>query len=278
MKNSSKLRKLFFVLFFCPIFSAAASGKDITMTILYDNYKHQEDLQTDWGFSCYIEGTEKTILFDTGTKGDVLKSNADKLGIDLGKVDAVVLSHKHRDHTGGLEPVMRVNKGDPVYMCQSFPQDLFDLVKDNNLVPVSVKEPVKICQHVYSTGEIDGPVNEQGLIIETEPGLVVIVGCSHPGIVKIVKKAKEITGKNVYLVFGGFHLLRTSEADITGIIKDLKALGVKKCGATHCTGDKAIQMISDAFGDNYIPMGAGKVLKVNAQKVSAEKEKAESKL
>ncbi len=257
MKKLTKLGILFFVLFFCLIFSAVTSAKDITMTILFDNYQHREGLQTEWGFSCYVEGTEKTILFDTGSDGDVLQSNADKLGVDLGRIDAVVLSHQHQDHTGGLAPVMRVNEGDKVYMCQSFPRALFDLVKDNKLVPVSVKGPVKICRNVFTTGEISGPVNEQGLVIETGPGLVIIVGCSHPGIVKIVKKAKEITGKNVYLVFGGFHLLQTPEAEITGIIKDLKALGVEKCGATHCTGDKAIQKISDAFGDNYVPMGVG---------------------
>ncbi|MBN2414137.1 MBL fold metallo-hydrolase [candidate division KSB1 bacterium] len=278
MKKLSKSGKLFFVLFFCLIVSAAASGKDITMTILFDNYQHQEGLQAEWGFSCFVKGTEKTILFDTGSDGDVLKSNADKLGVDLGEIDAVVLSHLHQDHTGGLTPVMRVNPGDTVYMCQSFPLSLFDLVAENNLVPVSVKEPVKICRYVFSTGEVTGPVNEQGLVIDTEPGLVIIVGCSHPGIVKIVKKAKEITGKNVYLVFGGFHLPQTPEAEIANIINELKALDVTKCGATHCTGDKAIQMIRDAFGDNYVPMGVGKVLKVKARTVNSKKKKAESKL
>jgi hypothetical protein len=135
-----------------------------------------------------------------------------------------------------------------------------------------VKGYVKICKDVYSTGELEGtynglPKNEQSLIIDTPDGLVVITGCAHSGIVNILKKSKEILNKNIYLVLGGFHLLNSSDDEIKQIIKEFKSLGVKKCGATHCTGDNAIALFKEAYGQDYIPMGVGKVIQLSANPV-----------
>ena len=92
--------------------------------------------------------------------------------------------------------------------------------------------------------------------------MIIVTGCAHQGIVKILKKAKEIRNKDIYLVFGGFHLLRHSEAQLKEIIQSFKSLGVQKCGATHCTGDDAIRLFKVAFGENDVPMGTGKVLTI----------------
>ncbi|MBA7560159.1 hypothetical protein ES708_01780 [subsurface metagenome] len=232
----------------------------VKMTILYDNYVFTEGTKTAWGFSCFIEGTEKIILFDTGGEGEVLMFNIDKLNINPESVEMIVISHNHWDHTGGLFTFLEKETGIPVYLPHSFPGEFVDKVKDAGASVILINEPSEICKGMYSTGEIEGPVNEQSLIVKTNKGIVVVTGCSHPGIVNIVKKAQEIMGEEVYLVFGGFHLMRHSEKNVKEIIGQFRELGVKKCGATHCTGDKQINLFKEAYGNDYIEMGTGRVL------------------
>ena len=238
----------------------AREDDKITMTIVYDNYISQENTTSDWGFSCFIKGMNKTILFDTGRNGLTLLSNINSLGIDVSDLDLIVISHNHNDHTGGLNSVLKIKSGIPVYFGYSFPSSFEENVSNRGAIPVRVNEPIEICKHVFSTGEIQGPVNEQSLIIDTEKGLVIITGCSHPGIIEILKRAKKILNKNIYLVFGGFHLLNHTEKQIKKVIQEFKALGVEKCGATHCTGEKAIGLFKEAYGKNYVYMGVGKIL------------------
>jgi 7,8-dihydropterin-6-yl-methyl-4-(beta-D-ribofuranosyl)aminobenzene 5'-phosphate synthase len=104
---------------------------------------------------------------------------------------------------------------------------------------------------------------EHSLAINTPDGLVVIVGCSHPGIVEIIRGFRDTLGRDVYAVLGGFHLMNDSEEEVRGVIDEMKRLGVKRCGASHCTGERQIAAIRDAFGDNHIPMGAGRVIRFN---------------
>ncbi|MCK4631131.1 MAG: MBL fold metallo-hydrolase, partial [Bacteroidales bacterium] len=224
----------------------------VKMTILYDNYVFTEGTKTAWGFSCFIEGTEKNILFDTGGEGEILMHNIDKLNINPESVDIIVISHNHWDHTGGLFTFLEKKSGIPVYLPHSFPKEFIDKVKDAKATVILTNEPVEICKDVFSTGEIEGPVNEQSLIVKTNKGLVVVTGCSHPGIVNIIKRVQEIMGEEVYLVFGGFHLMKHSEKDVKEIISQFRKLGVKKCGATHCTGDKQINLFKEAYGNDYI--------------------------
>ena len=232
----------------------------VKMTILYDNYVFTEGTKTAWGFSCFIEGTEKNILFDTGGKGKVLMFNIEKLNINPESVEMIVISHNHWDHTGGLFAFLEKKSGIPVHLPYSFPGEFVDKVKDAGASVILINEPAEICKGVFSTGEIEGPVNEQSLVVKTDKGLVVVTGCAHPDIVNIIKRAQEITGEEVYLVFGGFHLMRHSEKDVKEIISQFRELGVKKCGATHCTGDKQINLFKEAYGNDYIEMGTGRVL------------------
>ena len=232
----------------------------VKMTVLYDNYLFSEGTKTAWGFSCVIEGTEKNILFDTGGESEVLMHNIDKLNINPESVEIIVISHNHWDHTGGLFTFLEKKSGIPVYLPHSFPGEFIDKVKDSKATVILTNEPVEICKDVYSTGEIEGPVNEQSLIVKTNKGLVVVTGCAHPGIVNIIKRAQEIMGEEVYLVFGGFHLMRHSEEKVKEIISQFRELGVKKCGATHCTGDMQINLFKEAYGNDYIEMGTGRVL------------------
>ncbi len=234
----------------------------LKFTILYDNYLYAQGTKPDWGFSCLIEGTEKVILFDTGTQPDILLHNVDHLGVDLKKVEQIVISHDHYDHIGGLPKVLDRNPHVSVYMPVSFSYEIVRSVEGKKAKVVSVDEPIEICPNVYSTGEMGIQIKEQSLIINTKKGLIIVTGCSHQGIVNILKRAKKLFDRPIYLVFGGFHLGGTSDAQVEAIIRDFKEIGVEKCGATHCTGDRPIELFKEAFGDNYVPMGTGRILEI----------------
>ena len=248
---------------FIGTITAPVMGEDlISIRILYDNTVFSPGTKSDWGFSCLIEGTEKTILFDTGLDGKILLANIDSLGIDLDYTDLIIISHNHLDHTGGLKSVLGRKSQVSVYMGTSFFTDLTQTISNYGATSIKVDEPIKICKNVYSTGELQGAVNEQSLILDTDKGLVIITGCAHTGILNILKKAKEILNKNIYLVMGGFHLLESSDTVINNIIEEFTTLGVEKCGATHCTGERAIALFKTAYGENFNPMGVGMVIQV----------------
>jgi 7,8-dihydropterin-6-yl-methyl-4-(beta-D-ribofuranosyl)aminobenzene 5'-phosphate synthase len=240
-----------------------SSDPSLRFTILYDNYLYKEGTQPDWGFSCLIEGTEKTILFDTGTQPQILMHNVNFLNVDLSKVNQIVISHNHGDHTGGLSAVLERNHDVTVYIPISFPSEFVLRVEKLKAKAQTVDKPLEICRNVYLTGEMGDAIKEQSLIIDTSKGLIIVTGCSHPGIVNILKHAKQILDRPIYLVFGGFHLMDKSDAELQKVLESFKELKVEKCGATHCTGDKAIAMFKKAFGENYVPMGTGKILEIS---------------
>ena len=247
--------------FVSNINSAEKLGAEmINITILYDNYVDVEGTEAEWGFSCLIEGTEKTILFDTGNKDHIFLKNIEKLNIDLKDIEQVVISHEHGDHTGGLLWFLERNPNVSVFVPSSFSSSFCKAIVKTGAKLVRVKEPVEICKEVYSTGEMKGRIEEQSLVLRTQKGLVVITGCSHPGIVPTVEKARNVYNQDVYLVFGGFHLLQQDESMIKDQIQKLRDLGVKQCGPTHCTGDEAIQLFAEAYGSEFIKVGTGKVI------------------
>jgi len=243
------------------------SGKKnehITVTVLYDNYVFAKGLKSDWGFSCVLTGMEKNILFDTGTKGELLLNNIEKLRVKPKDIEVVVISHSHRDHTGGLLSFLERNSDVSIFLPPSCPDSFVREVKGTGAKVIAVDASVKICKGVYLTGPMGDQIKEQSMIVDTADGAVIVTGCSHPGIVNIVRKSKVILPKDIYLVFGGFHLLRKSEAEVKDIISEFKKLHVKKVGPTHCTGDRAIQWFKEAYGANFEQMGVGRTLKIQA--------------
>jgi 7,8-dihydropterin-6-yl-methyl-4-(beta-D-ribofuranosyl)aminobenzene 5'-phosphate synthase len=249
---------------------SSAGADPITMTVLYDNYVNLEGTTADWGFSCIIEGTERTILFDTGYRGNTLLQNAEVLGIDIAGIDDIVLSHNHLDHTGGLDAVLGINPHVPVYFGQSFPSNYDSDISNAGAVPIRVDESIELCNHILSTGELVGPIREQSLILETDEGLVVITGCSHPGIINILQVVHELMEQDIYLVFGGFHLMDHSDAQVQQIIDDMKSMGVQKVGPTHCTGDRAIELFRAGYGDDCLDIGVGKIIQVTMDEVNVQ--------
>jgi len=242
-----------------PTPTKAAEG--LTITIVYDNNPYDERLKTAWGFSCLVERGELSLLFDTGADAETLLSNMAILGLDPAAIDIIVLSHIHGDHVGGLGGILAVNEEITVYLPRSFPASFKERVKARAHV-VEVHEPLEIAEGIYTTGEMGRGIVEQSLVLETPQGLVVITGCAHPGVVNIVAKAREITGREVYLVVGGFHLGGMSEAVIEGIVEDFRKLGVQKVAPCHCSGDLARSIFERAYGENFIRVGVGSRVEV----------------
>ena len=234
----------------------------LRLHVVFNNVPYKAGLKTSWGFSCLIEGLDKTILFDTGGNGDILLSNMKRLGLDPEGVDAVVLSHIHTDHTGGLGAFLAHNPDVTVYMPESFPASFQQEVIRLGAATEAVSRPQQLMASVYSTGEMGRTIKEQALIVDTREGLIVITGCAHPNVADMAEQAKTYLGKNIYLLMGGFHLGRKSDAEIRAIIKHLKALGVKKVAPSHCTGDNAIRMFRDEWADDFIEGGLGAIIEL----------------
>jgi 7,8-dihydropterin-6-yl-methyl-4-(beta-D-ribofuranosyl)aminobenzene 5'-phosphate synthase len=236
------------------------SINELTVTVVYDNNPYGQGLETSWGFSAFITGPEKTILFDSGGDGSMLLRNMKKLEVEANSVDAVVLSHIHGDHTGGLSSFLEKNPDVTVYLPESFPKRFKDKVRGYGARAVEVGEPMEICANVRSTGQLGKWIKEQALIIRTEKGLIVITGCAHPGIVNIVNAAKDLLKEDILFVMGGFHLEWAGKGKIEKIISAFKELNVRYAGPCHCTGAKARKLFEEHFGENYINIGAGKVI------------------
>ncbi|MHC4435948.1 MAG: LamG-like jellyroll fold domain-containing protein [Planctomycetota bacterium] len=242
----------------------AGSGV-IEITVLYDNYTVTEGCTADWGFSCMITGTEKNILFDAGAYGSILLGNMDMLGISAQDADLIVISHNHGDHTGnwqsngGLLSFLSRNNNVSVYLPPSVTSGHVQLIEAAGASGQIVNDSMQLCERVYLTGPMSGVAVEQALVIDTPKGLAVITGCAHPGIVQIIQKAKQMLDKDVYFVFGGFHLSDDSDSQIISKIQQFKSLGVRKCGASHCTGDRAIELFKQEYGADFVSVGVGPV-------------------
>jgi len=236
--------------------------QDIIITVVCDNNPYKEGLETAWGFSAIVTVAGKTILFDTG--GDVLMllGNMEKSAIKPNDVDLVVLSHIHGDHTGGLDGFLERNPDVTVYMPRSFSKRFKDDVRECCAKVVEVEQPLKICEGVYSTGQVGRLIKEQGLVIRTSKGPVLITGCAHPGIMKIVNVAKDFLKDGILLVIGGFHLEWATKGKIGRIISAFEETGVRYVGPCHCSGDKARRLFEEHFGGDYIKIGAGKVIDI----------------
>ncbi len=195
------------------------------LTIVYDNETTKPDLKSDWGFSCFIEN-KKNILFDTGANGDILLSNMKALGIEPENIDIVFLSHNHWDHVGGLDSLISMNPKIKVY------EPDFSL------------KPKEFLPGFTTTGILSGI--EQSLMIKTGKGLVVIGGCSHPGLEDILDVARRF-GK-IYAVIGGFHGFNRFDA-----LKDVEL--ILPC---HCTQYK--KEICELYPKNCSSCGAGKII------------------
>ncbi|GAI10908.1 unnamed protein product [marine sediment metagenome] len=228
------------------------------ITIVYDNkiVKDLKDLKAGWGFSCFIETKDKKVLFDTGWDGDLLIYNMRLLGINTRDIDLVVLSHNHWDHCGGLARLLNLNSSLDVYVPKSFSKHLKkEIEKRANIY--EVQRSTEIYPGVHTTGEIEGSVitgrtkiliKEQSLIISSIKGLIIITGCAHSGIDKILNSANKL-GK-IYALLGGFH-----DFEEYNLLKDISLIM-----PTHCTKNK--RKIFSLFPKNCFEGGVGYQLSI----------------
>lgn len=215
-------------------------GGSMKITIVYDNETEQKGLTADWGFACVVEYDGRTILFDTGAKGEILMQNMKTMHIDPADIDEIFISHAHWDHTGGLTAFLRANHNVTVYV----PQSMQDVRGIDNVVTIDTAQ--KLHDGFYSTGELKE--TEQSLLVKHDSGLVVIVGCSHPG-VKTILNAAQRYGKP-FAIIGGLHGFNDFDA-----LGDLSLI----C-PTHCTQYKT--EIEAQYPEQVITGGAGVVIEI----------------
>jgi len=270
--------------------AAAESGGQIT--ILYDAFGTDVAMKKDWGFSALVEISGKRILFDTGNDADIFAANIKAKNIDLTSIDFVVLSHRHSDHMAGLNHVLRVNPTVKIYAPRegfgiygsSLPSSFYR--KDESLPPEmryydgKPPEVMKFgtawqranIELIDKTTEIapgitllalvsDAPgtkeLKELSLAVNTSDGVVLVVGCSHPGIEKIVEAATAINPR-IRLIAGGFHLVIASDEVIAKAVSALKdTFKVENIAPGHCTGEPTFAALKKAYGDRYLYAGVG---------------------
>ena len=275
----------------------------LRITTLSENTANMGEFLAEWGLSILIETDEVNILLDTGSTISVCH-NANTLGIDLNKVDKIVLSHGHYDHTGGLRQVLgrmkkeveiiahpdiwtakysrRKGKADRYIGIPFQCEELESLGARFNLTTKSAE----ITDNIMTTGEVpmttdyeeidshlwvkeadawkpDKLADDLAIIVNTELGLVVVLGCAHRGIINTLYHAQRLTGrKEIHTVLGGSHLIDTSEERIWLTVAALKELGVQRLGLCHCTSLPAVALLAREFGDKFLFNNTGTVLEL----------------
>lgn len=222
---------------------------NIVLSIVFDNNPGREDLTPAWGFACVIQGLDRTILFDTGGDGQVLLENMRAMRIAPEAIDAIVLSHPHGDHTGGLEAFLRARGGIDVYMAEGFPASLKEAIRSAGGKAVDAPASVQICPDALTTGTLgQKAIPEHGLCLRTAEGWLLITGCAHPGIVEMTELGAGACAGPVVAVMGGFHMGPCSPGQIQDAIGRLEGLGVRRAAPCHCSGDKAREQFERHFG------------------------------
>jgi 7,8-dihydropterin-6-yl-methyl-4-(beta-D-ribofuranosyl)aminobenzene 5'-phosphate synthase len=262
------------------------------ITVLYDAFGKSGAMKQDWGYAAFIEFAGKRILFDSGNDPAILAGNTNANHVDLSALDFVVMSHRHGDHMGGLAYVLRANPGVKIYA----PKEGFGVYgsdspgtfyrRDTTLAPEQRYyngSPPEIIRFgsAWSTGKFqlvnnnteiapgihlitlvsDKPgtleLRELSLAINTPDGLVLVVGCSHPGIDRTVQAA-TVLNSHVRLIIGGFHLVISSDREVADAVTALHdRFKVDYVAPGHCTGEPAFAAFGRAFGDRYIYAGLG---------------------
>jgi len=253
-----------------PASPQAVQGSALRITVLYDNTVAEDRFLAGWGFAALIEYRGHTLLMDGGLNPYILRRNMDSLGIAPSRIEAIVLSHAHGDHSYGLRALVDRRVRPRLYLLGAFPKADTDRDRLGDKFTLEEAAPgQELIPGVFTTGEMTagqgfyGRTPEQSLVITTDSGLVIITGCAHPGVVFIVRRATEMFGGPVRLVMGGFHLVDKSAAEIGQVVTDFRTLGVRRVGATHCTGAPAIAQFAEAYGGDYVRLGAGRVLVMN---------------
>ncbi len=227
--------------------------KRLELAVINDN-EPGPGLMNEWGWSILASSDMWRILFDADTRPEVIRYNLGKMGVDPREIDFSFLSHYHADHYGGFEFIGEANPGMKVYVPPGEPS----LIRDFGLDPVVVNEGKMIDTDVWASGPL-GMIGEQALGIKVDGlGLVVIVGCSHPGVDSLTRRLAELTGENIYLTIGGFHLPSRQ------VIDELASLS-QYISPAHCSGNEAKGYVRSKYPDKFLHVRTGDRLIVDAR-------------
>jgi 7,8-dihydropterin-6-yl-methyl-4-(beta-D-ribofuranosyl)aminobenzene 5'-phosphate synthase len=265
------------------------------VTILYDAFGKSLKMRKDWGYSALIEHGGKRILFDTGNNPRIFAQNVKAAGVDLKRLDFVVISHRHLDHTAGLTHLLSINPDVKIYAPKeafgvfgsalpskfyrrqdSLPEEMryydghpTDTLEFGTPWPgakfVTVDSTLEVAPGVHIISLVSDAVGtkelrELSLALETPQGMVVVAGCSHPGIEKIVEAAAGID-RHVHMVFGGFHLPAAPDEVVGRIAAALHdAYKVDRVAPGHCTGEPAFYRFKNTWKEKYTYAGVGSVI------------------
>jgi len=246
-----------------PSFTETGSSENgVQVTIIYDNYRDDESLGADWGFACLVEYQGNKMLFDAGRESDLYQRNVGLLKINTEEIPSLFISHEHGDHTAGMPWITEINPSVKCYLPATYAEQL----KANGNLPknsVGLAEPEHLYGPYYSTGDSFEKFTEQGLVIKTDHGGILITGCGHPGSIEMVKVAREELGIEVHTLIGGLHLMSSSDEELSQISNSLKKMGIKQICPTHCTGDHSMAFFKESFGEGFISGGSGKEIIIN---------------
>ena len=225
-------------------------AKWLKLTILNDN-EPGKGLKNDWGWSILLESEKWRILFDADTDPDVIEYNTNKMNIDLKHLNFAFLSHYHADHYGGLEYVGNVVSNLRIYV----PPGDSRLLRSWGLKTIEIDKTLRLDNDLWSSGPL-GPIREQALGIKVDDvGLVVIVGCSHPGADTLATRLKEISGEDIYFVIGGYH----SPSKI--VLDNLASMSRYICPA-HCSGSDAKNYVKTRYPKKYYHVKTGTSIEI----------------
>lgn len=269
------------------------------VAILNDCFGRELPLRKDWGFAALVEFQGRRILFDTGNRPRTFAENAQAMSVDLKRLDFVVISHRHGDHTTGIAHLLSIHPQIPIYapnelygvfgsnlpgsffpLCHSLPSYMRyydgkppDVIHHGSPWPdanfVRVSEITEIAPDIYiipTVSEVPGTreMRELTLALRTPSGLVVVVGCSHPGIEKILQACQAVS-RNTQCIVGGLHWVLTPEAEVATRAHALRETwGVRQIAPGHCTGEPAFAKLREVFGNDYLFAGLGEVLDLGA--------------
>lgn len=222
------------------------------LKIIVDNKCAVEGFTPAWGFACMLG---EDLLFDTGESTAVLFDNLAQAKVQPEALKMVAVSHGDGDHTGGLIGLVERNPSIRVVLHTNFPPDLITHLRRCGANLTLTDGFSELSPGIHVTGPY--PTREQALVIESKTGLVVVTGCAHPDPVSILENIRDNMPGPMALVFGGFHLGGQAEAETLKTIESFRRLGIKRVGAGHCTGEKAIQLFREEYGEDFLEIGAG---------------------
>ena len=231
------------------------------IVILVDNNPSPSSgLESAWGLSILVKVNGTTVLFDTGPDPEVLRRNSEALGVDLSSIDYVFLSHEHIDHTGGVPYVISRKPGVRIYVPRGFSEGLIRRMTELGAHVMVVENATELGDGVMTTGPMRGPPSEQGLLVKSPRGWILLTGCAHPGIEKMMRRAKNLTG-NLYAVIGGFHLVGADASRLERLKKTIEELGVREVYPIHCSGDGTRSFLRERIPDVYRGGHVGSVIR-----------------